>query len=47
MLCKGCPLMDKCARDAKENHYTGIAGGRIFIYGRQRLTPLRADRIVA
>lgn len=47
MLCKGCPLMDKCARDAKENHYTGIAGGRIFIYGRQRLTPSRADRIVA
>jgi hypothetical protein len=47
MLCKGCPLMDKCARDAKENHYTGIAGGRIFIYGRQRLTPSRADRIDA
>lgn len=47
MLCKGCPLMEKCARDAKENHYTGIAGGRIFIYGRQRLTPSRADRIVA
>jgi len=47
MLCKGCPLMKSCARDAKENHYTGIAGGRIFIYGRQRLTPSRADRIVA
>ena len=47
MLCKGCPLMETCARDAKDNHYTGIAGGRIFIYGRQRLTPSRADRIVA
>jgi len=47
MLCKGCPLMETCARDAKDNHYTGIAGGRIFIYGRQRLTPSRADKIVA
>ncbi len=47
MLCKGCPLMETCARNAKDNHYTGIAGGRIFIYGRQRLTPSRADRIVA
>ena len=47
MLCKGCPLLESCGRDAKDNHYTGIAGGRIFIYGRQRLTPSRADRIVA
>lgn len=47
MLCKGCPLIESCARDAKDNHYTGVAGGRIFIYGRQRLTPSRADRIVA
>jgi len=47
MLCKGCPLAQMCAAEAKDSHYSGIAGGRIFVNGRARLTPSRADRIVA
>lgn len=47
MLCTGCPMLEMCARQAKDTHYTGVAGGRIFIYGRPRLTPSTADRIVA
>jgi hypothetical protein len=47
MLCAGCPLIEMCGREAKANHYTGVAGGRIFVYGRPRLTPSTADRIVA
>lgn len=47
MLCAGCPLIEMCAREAKANHYTGVAGGRIFVYGRPRLTPSTADKIVA
>ncbi|AQA06968.1 hypothetical protein BVC93_31210 (plasmid) [Mycobacterium sp. MS1601] len=47
MLCKGCPLMESCAQDAKDSHYTGIAGGRIFVNGRHRLTPSSPARIVA
>jgi hypothetical protein len=47
MLCKGCPLMESCAAEAKASHYTGIAGGRIFVNGRQRLTPSAPARIDA
>ncbi|BBN50813.1 hypothetical protein [Mycobacterium avium] len=47
MLCKGCPLMESCAQEAKASHYTGIAGGRIFVNGRHRLTPSSPTRIVA
>ena len=47
MLCKGCPLMESCAQDAKDTHYTGVAGGRIFVNGRHRLTPSSPARIVA
>ncbi|KAA1249867.1 hypothetical protein F0Q45_12745 [Mycobacterium simiae] len=47
MLCKGCPLMESCARQAKVSHYTGVAGGRIFVNGRHRLTPSSPARIVA
>ncbi len=47
MLCAGCPMIEMCAREAKANHYTGVAGGRIFVYGRPRLTPSTADKIVA
>ncbi|MGJ6127370.1 hypothetical protein QN239_32850 [Mycolicibacterium sp. Y3] len=47
MLCKGCPLMESCAQEAKASHYTGVAGGRIFVNGRHRLTPSSPTRIVA
>lgn len=47
MLCKGCPLIESCAQEAKASHYTGIAGGRIFVNGRHRLTPSSPTRIVA
>lgn len=47
MLCKGCPLMESCAQEAKDSHYTGVAGGRIFVNGRHRLTPSSPARIVA
>ncbi|WP_413783429.1 hypothetical protein, partial [Mycolicibacterium obuense] len=47
MLCKGCPLMETCAQEAKTTHYTGVAGGRIFVNGRHRLTPSAPARIVA
>ncbi|MFN6548131.1 hypothetical protein [Mycolicibacterium nivoides] len=47
MLCKGCPLMESCAQEAKASHYTGVAGGRIFVNGRSRLTPSVPTRIVA
>jgi hypothetical protein len=47
MLCKGCPLMESCAQEAKASHYTGVAGGRIFVNGRHRLTPSSPARIVA
>lgn len=47
MLCKGCPLLEACAKNARATRYTGIAGGRIFINGRQRLTPSVPTRIVA
>ncbi|WP_099020887.1 hypothetical protein [Mycolicibacterium palauense] len=47
MLCKGCPLMESCAQEAKVTHYTGVAGGRIFVNGRHRLTPSAPARIVA
>lgn len=47
MLCKGCPLMESCAQEAKSSHYTGVAGGRIFVNGRHRLTPSSPVRIVA
>lgn len=47
MLCKGCPLMESCAQEAKATHYTGVAGGRIFVNGRHRLTPSSPARIVA
>lgn len=47
MLCKGCPLLESCAQEAKDSHYTGVAGGRIFVNGRHRLTPSSPARIVA
>jgi hypothetical protein len=47
MLCKGCPLLESCAQEAKASHYTGVAGGRIFVNGRHRLTPSNPARIVA
>jgi hypothetical protein len=47
MLCKGCPMLEACARQAKDSRYTGIAGGRIFVHGRHRLTPSSPARIVA
>jgi hypothetical protein len=46
-LCKGCPLMVSCGAGAKERGYTGVAGGRIFVNGRHRLTPSNPARIVA
>jgi hypothetical protein len=47
MLCKGCPLMESCAQEAKDSHYTGVAGGRIVVNGRHLLTPSSPARIVA
>lgn len=47
MLCKGCPLLEGCARNAQTTQYTGVAGGRIFVNGRHRLTPSSPARIVA
>jgi hypothetical protein len=47
MLCGGCPLMEACAAEAKASHYTGVAGGRIFVNGRQRVTPSAPARIDA
>jgi hypothetical protein len=47
MLCKGCPLMESCGQEARSSHYTGVAGGRIFVNGRHRLTPSGPTKIVA
>lgn len=47
ILCKGCPFVQSCAEKAKSGQYTGIAGGRIFVNGRNRLTPSAPTKIVA
>lgn len=47
MFCKGCPFADSCASDAKTTRYTGIAGGQIFVDGRQRSKATNPVRIVA
>ncbi|RFZ10370.1 hypothetical protein DSM43518_02284 [Mycobacterium marinum] len=47
MLCKGCPLIESCAQEAKASHYTGVAGGRIFVNGRHRLTPSNPTGVAA
>ena len=46
-FCKGCPLVDRCAETARDTRYTGMAGGRVFVDGRHRVSPSHAARIVA
>lgn len=45
-FCRDCPLAHQCAKTAKSQGYTGLAGGRIFVDGRNRSKPSRPRRVL-
>ncbi|SLH41172.1 hypothetical protein [Mycobacteroides abscessus] len=47
LFCGACPILEACEANAVAGGHTGIAGGKIFVNGRERTKPYAPSKVMA